>query len=124
MAKKSFGLESLGGLVYSSETGRSCPRCGHAASNCQCQNISGEYQGDGTAKIRRETKGRKGKGMTVVWDIPVHESELKDLARKLKQKCGTGGSLKEKRIEIQGDVIDKVMTELKSMGFKVKKVGS
>lgn len=122
MAKK-LGLDSLAGLVYSSESGQTCPGCGQALASCSCIQQAGEYQGDGVAKVRRETKGRKGKGMTVIWDVPVHASELNDLAKKLKQKCGVGGSCKEGRIEMQGDLVTKVMDELKKLGFKVKKVG-
>ena len=123
MAKKSSGLDGLAGLVYSSETGKSCPGCSQAIVSCQCSQVSGEYQGDGVAKIRRETKGRKGKGMTVIWDVPVHASQLNDIAKKLKQKCGTGGSVKDGRIEIQGDAVEKLMAELKLLGIKSKKVG-
>lgn len=123
MAKKSTGLDSLAGLVYSSEQGQTCPGCSQPLGSCQCSTLQGQYQGDGIAKVRRETKGRKGKGMTVVWDVPVHANELNDIAKKLKQKCGVGGSCKEGRIEIQGDNVDKVITELKVMKFKVKKVG-
>lgn len=122
MAKK-LGLDSLAGLVYSSESGQTCPGCGQALDSCSCKQQAGEYQGDGIAKVRRETKGRKGKGMTVIWDVPVHASDLNDLAKKLKQKCGVGGSCKEGRIEMQGDLVIKVMDELKKLGFKVKKVG-
>lgn len=76
-----------------------------------------------TVKVGRETAGRRGKGVTVVSDLPLGEDALKDLATKLKQACGTGGTAKDGRIEIQGDHRDKVMAELETLGYKAKRSG-
>jgi len=76
-----------------------------------------------TAKVGRETAGRRGKGVTTVFDVPVDDESLRELATKLKQRCGTGGTVKEGRIEIQGDQRERIMAELEKLGFKVKKVG-
>jgi predicted translation initiation factor SUI1 len=76
-----------------------------------------------TAKVGRETAGRRGKGVTTVFDVPLDESGLRELAALLKQRCGTGGTVKDGRIEIQGDQRERIVTELEQLGFKVKRVG-
>jgi translation initiation factor 1 len=76
-----------------------------------------------TAKVGRETAGRRGKGVVTIFEISMNDQEIHDLAQKLKTKCGTGGTVKDKRIEIQGDQRDKVIVELEKLGFQVKKVG-
>ena len=76
-----------------------------------------------TARVGRETAGRKGKGVTTVSGLPLSEAELLDLAAKLKQRCGTGGTVKDGRIEIQGDNRDRVIAELERLGFKTKRAG-
>ena len=76
-----------------------------------------------TAKVGRETAGRRGKGVTTVFDVPLDEDALRELAAKLKQRCGTGGPVKDGRIEIQGDQRERVVAELEKLGFKVKRVG-
>jgi translation initiation factor 1 len=76
-----------------------------------------------TVKVGRETKGRRGKGVTTVSEIPLDEAELLELAAKLKQKCGTGGTVKDGRIEIQGDQRDRLIAVLEEMGFRVKRAG-
>ena len=80
-------------------------------------------KGDGIVRVGRETKGRKGKGMTVITGVPTHPEGLKELAKKLKQKCGTGGTVKGQVIEIQGDHRDLLIAELQCMGYTVKKAG-
>ncbi|MBY0526382.1 MAG: hypothetical protein K2R98_23515 [Gemmataceae bacterium] len=75
------------------------------------------------ARVGRETKGRRGKGVTTVFDLTLDDAGIRDLAAKLKQRCGTGGTVKDGRIEIQGDQRDRLVAELESMGFKVKRVG-
>jgi len=80
-------------------------------------------EGDGIVRIQRETKGRKGKGVTLISGVLLAPAELKKLAKELKQKCGVGGAVKDGVIEIQGDVRDQLFEEMKQRGFKVKKAG-
>src|SRR4029077_13333315 len=76
-----------------------------------------------TVKVGRETAGRRGKGVTTVFDVPLDESGLRELAATLKQRCGTGGTVKDGRIEIQGDQRDRIVSELEKLGYRVKRVG-
>src|SRR5262245_32987223 len=76
-----------------------------------------------TLKVGRETAGRRGKGVTTVFDLPFDEDSVRELAAKLKQRCGTGGTVKDGRIEIQGDQRDRIVAELEKLGYKVKRVG-
>jgi translation initiation factor 1 len=100
-------------LVYSTEVGRIKEDRPAAAIP----------QGDGIVRIRRETAGRNGKGVTTVTGVPLDEAKLKGLAKALKITCGVGGSLKEGVIEIQGDQRDKIKAELEKRGFTVKLAG-
>ncbi len=77
----------------------------------------------GTVRVGRETAGRRGKGVTTVFDVPLGESCLRELAAMLKQRCGTGGTVKDGRIEIQGDQRERIVAELEKLGYKVKRVG-
>ena len=111
-------------LVYSSETGRICPRCKKPIAGCACsKSAATRPSGDGVVRVGRETKGRKGKGMTLVTGVPLPADELKKLAKELKQKCGTGGTLKDGVIEIQGDHRDALVEMLKARGWTVKRSG-
>lgn len=101
-------------LVYSTETGRVKDEKTSAAK---------VPQGDGIVRLRRETAGRSGKGVTTISGVPLAESELKALAKQLKQVCGTGGSVKAGVIEIQGDMREKLKLELEKRGFTVKLAG-
>jgi protein-tyrosine phosphatase len=74
-------------------------------------------------RLGRETKGRRGKGVTTVSDVPLDEAGLLELAATLKQRCGTGGTVKDGMIEIQGDQRDRLAVVLESMGYRVKRVG-
>ena len=76
-----------------------------------------------TLKVGRETAGRRGKGVTTVFDIPLDEHAVRELAATLKQRGGTGGTVKDGRIEIQGDQRERIVAELEKMGYKVKRVG-
>ncbi|MDK2857473.1 MAG: translation initiation factor 1 [Verrucomicrobiota bacterium] len=78
---------------------------------------------DGIVHVGRETKGRKGAGVTVITGIPAHPEGLEKLARQLKQKYGTGGTVKNGIIEIQGDHRDLLVKELSARGYTVKKAG-
>lgn len=79
--------------------------------------------GDGIVRIRRETAGRNGKGVTTVSGVLLTSDKLKDLAKALKTTCGVGGSVKDGVIEIQGDQRDKLKAELEKRGFTVKLAG-
>ena len=110
--------------VYSSESGRLCPHCARAVSQCVCRKQGASNQpGDGVVRVGRETKGRKGKGVTRITGVPLPADALKALARELKQKCGTGGTLKDGVIEIQGDHRDTLIEWLKAKGWPVKRSG-
>ena len=112
-----------GGLVFSTEFGKMCPGCGEAVSQCRCKNDDDVELGDGVVRVSRETKGRKGKGVTLITGVPLDAKELKVLAKKLKQKCGVGGAIKDRVIESQGDHRDLLVEELKKLGWVVKKAG-
>ncbi|MGH1460412.1 MAG: translation initiation factor Sui1 [Neptuniibacter sp.] len=118
--------DQLSGLVYSTEKGQLCPGCGEAVEDCKCAEISDQERLkslDGIVRIRRETSGRKGKGVTTVSGIPLPETELKVLTKKLKKTCGTGGAFKQGIIEIQGDHREKLKALLEKEGFTVKLAG-
>ncbi|MGB0936075.1 MAG: translation initiation factor [Colwellia sp.] len=78
---------------------------------------------DGFARVRRETKGRKGKGVVTITGLGVDAKALKELAKKLKKTCGTGGTVVGETIEIQGDKRDEIKATLEKSGFKVKFIG-
>jgi translation initiation factor 1 len=110
-------------LVYSSESGRICPDCGKPKAGCVCRKETTRPAGDGIVRIQRESKGRGGKTVTVITGIPLDWTSLKDLAGELKRRCGTGGTLKDGNIEIQGDHRDLLVAELEKRGYKVKRAG-
>lgn len=111
-------------LVWSSDAGRVCPGCGNAAASCRCRELKKERPaGDGIVRVGRETKGRGGKTVTVITGVPLDDPGLKELATALKKKSGTGGTLKDGVIEIQGDHRDLIVAELEKKGYRVKKAG-
>lgn len=110
-------------LVYSSDLGRICPDCRQPISTCRCKQQAAAPKGDGTVRLQRETKGRKGSGVTLISGVPLAGEELKNLAKSLKQKCGSGGTIKNGVIEIQGDHREMLLQELQKSGWKVKKAG-
>ncbi|MFC1573611.1 translation initiation factor Sui1 [Candidatus Latescibacterota bacterium] len=111
------------GIVYSTEQGTMCPQCVKPAAHCICRHITRLQNGDGVVRVGRSTKGRKGKGVTVVNGIPLAHDDLSKLAQKLKRICASGGTVKDGVIEIQGDFRDKVMEELSKAGYTVKRSG-
>jgi len=110
-------------LVYSTESGRMCPGCGKPKDTCTCNQTLIVRSGDGIVRISREIKGRKGKGVTLISGLPLNETDLKLLARELKIKCGSGGTVREGVIEIQGDHRDKLVDEFQARGYITKRVG-
>lgn len=113
-----------GGLVYSTEHGKMCPVCRQPVAKCTCKSAARTVpKSDGVVRVRLETKGRKGKGVTVVMGVPLAEAELIILGKELKQRCGSGGAVKEGVIEVQGDHRPAIMEALKAKGWTVKAAG-
>ncbi|MFW6297950.1 MAG: translation initiation factor Sui1 [Desulfosalsimonas sp.] len=110
-------------LVYSTEKGRMCRQCGKPSDQCRCGREKAPCPDDGIVRISRETKGRKGKGVTLITGTGLEPAELKQLAKKLKARCGSGGTVKNRNIEIQGDHRDLIEEQLRKEGFTVKRSG-
>ncbi len=111
-------------LVYSSGTGRICPDCGRPASGCACRRRrKTPPAGDGTVRVRREVKGRRGRAVTTISGVPGSEDELRRLAAELKRRCGSGGSVKDGVIELQGDRREAVIPLLEARGYRVVRAG-
>jgi len=113
-------------LVYSTNGGRVCPDCRQAQADCRCKaQAANAVLGDGKVRVRRETAGRKGKGVTVIKGLPLDDAALTALAKQLKAACGSGGTVKDGVVEIQGDHADKLMAWLQARpeGWKVKRSG-
>ncbi|SFG07763.1 translation initiation factor Sui1 [Neptunomonas qingdaonensis] len=118
--------DQLSRLVYSTQAGDVCPECRQAKNACCCQENADTNRIaslDGIVRIRRETSGRKGKGVTTVTGVPLAEAELKRLSKQLKQHCGTGGALKNGIIEIQGDHRETIKAFLEKLDYTVKLAG-
>ena len=110
-------------LVYSTHHGRMCPGCRRPLGECACARTPAVHRGDGVVRIRRETSGRRGKEVTVVTGLDLEPDALSQLARELKQRCGSGGTVKAGTIEIQGDHLALLQAELTGRGYTVKRVG-
>jgi len=116
-------------LVYSTDGGRvsTCPVCGKPYKQCRCEErMSSQMPNkktDGIVRVLRDRKGRGGKTVTVIDGVMGSEAELTTLAQQLKKLCGSGGTIKDGNIEIQGDHCDKVMAKLTELGYKVKRAG-
>jgi translation initiation factor 1 len=116
-------MNSNSRLVYSDELGSTCPHCGKALKKCCCRVQNPPSPGGGPIKIERQTKGRKGRGVSLISGLPLSDGELKQLAKELKQRCGCGGTVKDGVIEIQTDQRDLLLDELHKRGFQAKKAG-
>jgi translation initiation factor 1 len=110
-------------LVYSTETGRVCPDCGQPVAACVCKAKGAAPKGDGIVRVSHETKGRKGKGVTLIRGVPLDADALTALAKQLKANCGSGGTVKDGVIEIQGDHRETVIAALQKQGMTVKRAG-
>jgi translation initiation factor 1 len=110
-------------LVYSTDQGKMCSGCGMPTAQCTCSTWKSIPKRDGIVRISRETKGRKGKGVSCVTGVPLTPEKLEALAKQLKQRCGAGGTTKDGVIEIQGDHRELLAQELKKLGYCVKLAG-
>jgi translation initiation factor 1 len=108
-------------LVYSTDRGRICPTCGWPEHDCKCSSRTANESVPArvVAKLRLENKGRGGKAVTVVYDLPNNERFLKELSQELKRACATGGSIAENTIELQGDLRERVRAFLTKKGYVV-----
>lgn len=120
---KKTAKKPSGTLVYSTETGRICPACNHAVTDCVCHTNTAAPVTDGVVRVSLETKGRRGKGVTVIRGVPLDALSLATLGKQLKAACGTGGTTKQGVIEIQGDQRQLVMEVLKPHGWVIKRAG-
>ena len=101
-----------------------CPACRAPIAQCSCKsNAAAPPPGDGIVRVSLETKGRKGKGVTVVKGLSLDAPALAALAKQLTAACGSGGTVKDGAIEVQGDHRDTVMAALQKQGYSVKRAG-
>lgn len=107
-------------IVFSTQHGEHCPSCGAPALSCECAE---ERRPDGKSPVivRRETKGRAGKGVTAIHGLPLLAAELEGLCKELKKRCGTGGTVKDGVIEIQGEHRELLVRELEARGYRPKR---
>ncbi len=113
----------VGGLVWDSGVGETCPGCGEAIAACGCVAEGDVLEPGKAVRLSLDRKNRKGKAATVIEGVPLVATELAKLTKELKKKAGVGGAVKEGRIEIQGDKRDLMQEELESRGYRVKRVG-
>jgi len=112
-----------GGLVYSTDAGRMCPGCRAPIAQCACRKGPAPAAGDGVVRVFFETKGRGGKGVTVVRGLGLDDAGLAAVGKQLKAACGVGGTVKDGAVELQGEHRDRVVALLKAQGRNVKKAG-
>jgi translation initiation factor 1 len=109
--------------VYSTGAGRICPTCGWPVRDCTCSSAAAKDEPVPTrivARLRIEKKGRGGKTVTVVYDLPRNQAFLKELCGELKRTCGVGGAVVENTVEVQGDQRERVRPVLVKKAWTVK----
>jgi len=114
---------STPGIVYATGLGSLCPGCRRPVAACTCRKPDGRPARDGVVRVSREVAGRRGKGVSVVTGVPLAGPELEALAGELKRRCGSGGTVRDGRIEIQGEHRDLLVAELERRGYKVRRAG-
>lgn len=114
---------SNSGLVYSTDGGRMCPGCRQPASACQCK-AQPVIKGDGAVRVSRQSKGRGGKTVTLIKGLALDAAALAALGKQLRTACGSGGTVKDGVIEIQGDHCEVVMDVLEKQGHRPKRAGA
>ncbi len=118
-----LGRSDKPGIVYTTGLGAICPGCRRPVAQCACRRADGQPARDGIVRVSRAVAGRKGKGVSVVAGLPLAGAELEALAGELKRRCGSGGTVRDGCIEIQGDHRDLLVRELEGRGYKVKRAG-
>ena len=118
-----MSLKNNARLVYSTKTAGKCPVCGWPQRDCRC---SGQHVASGAiparivAKLRTEKKGRGGKTVTVVYGLPQNSEFLRELSQDLKRACGTGGTVVDGGVELQGELRERLRDVLGQRGYVVK----
>jgi translation initiation factor 1 len=110
-------------IVYSTGVGSLCPNCRRPVRQCVCPKGAPGAAKPSAVRVGREIKGRAGKGVTTVTGLPMSLSDIEALAAKLKKRCGSGGTVRDGVIEIQGDHRDVIVAELIKLGWPAKKSG-
>lgn len=112
-------------IVYRSDLGRICPGCRRPLAQCACKDVRGKSVRPGTAAVRvaRATHGRGGKVVSVITGVPLGDVELNALAAELKKRCGSGGTVRDGVIEIQGEHRDTLVAELVRRGYAARRAG-
>ncbi|HWW21881.1 MAG TPA: translation initiation factor Sui1 [Steroidobacteraceae bacterium] len=112
-------------IVYRTGVGRICPGCRRPIADCVCKSATGQSLRvhAGAVRVARQTQGRAGKAVTVVTGLPLDQPELEALATQLKRRCGSGGTVRQGVIEIQGEHRDTVVAELIRRGYAAKRSG-
>ncbi len=129
MKISTMNLKTSTNLVYSTDAGRICPDCSQPIAQCQCAAnkkalaAAGVASADGIVRVQRETKGRGGKSVTLVRGLGLDAEALSVLGKQLKAACGSGGTVKDGVIEVQGDHVVTLVAALEKRGYKVKRVG-
>jgi translation initiation factor 1 len=113
---------SSAGLVYSTDGGRMCPECRQPLAQCACK-AKAVPIGDGVVRVSLQTKGRGGKSVTLVKGVALDPLALALLGKQLRTACGSGGTVKDGVIEIQGEHCELVMEALVKQGHKPKRAG-
>ena len=116
------GLTNLGGLVYSTDAGRMCPDCRKPTASCVCK-VKALSESDGVVRVSLQTKGRGGKSVTLVKGLPLDTVALAVLGKQLRSACGSGGTVKDGVVEVQGDHVATVMAALQKQCYNVKRAG-
>ena len=115
----------MSNLVYSTEGGRICPVCQKPLTQCVCAaQAAARPLGDGRVRVQRETQGRGGKAVTVVRGLALNAEALVAMGKQLKAVCGSGGTVKDGQIELQGDHVERVLEYLKKKGLTAKRGGA
>jgi translation initiation factor 1 len=112
-------------LVYSTESGRTCPQCRQALAACTCaatQRAQAQVA-TGPVRVSRESKGRGGKTVTLVRGLPLAAAELEALGKQLRSHCGSGGTVKDGVVEVQGDHVERVLAWLQAQGYAARRAG-
>jgi translation initiation factor 1 len=110
-------------IVYSTGVGSLCPNCRRPVRDCVCPKGAPGAAKPSAVRVGREIKGRAGKGVTTITGLPLSLSDIEALSTKLKKRCGSGGTVREGVIEIQGDHRDVIVAELIKLGWPAKKSG-